>query len=75
MCHTFVLQLREDTLERLRQYFLRLLDTRPANSQTLGLIGLGDDVEMHVEDVLVSDLAVILTGNNVSIMTTSHSSA
>ena len=67
---TFALQLREDFFEGLGQHLLRLFDARPANPQTFGLVGLGDDMEMHMEDVLVCDLAVVLIEEPVSLRIT-----
>ena len=45
---TFALQLREDFFEGLGQHLLRLFDARPANPQTFGLVGLGDDVKVDM---------------------------
>ena len=67
---TSALQLREDFFEGLGQYLLRLFDARPADPQTFGLVGLGDDMEMHMEDVLVRDLAIVLIGELVSVRIT-----
>ena len=45
---------------RLGEDVLRLLDARPPDDQPLLLVRLRDDVEVDVEDMLESNLPVVL---------------
>lgn len=54
------LHFRLDLLQQLLQLSLIRLLRRPLNAQTLLLIWLGDQVEMHMIDLLMRDTTVVL---------------
>lgn len=54
------LHLALDLFQQLCQLALVRLLGRPLDAQSLGLVGLRNEVEMHVVDDLVRDAAVVL---------------